>query len=568
MWDKIRSLGLRPKMAAQILLVAILALLLSIGYIGWKARATSLSQAAEAAKEVSRHWATVVQADMQVAMDTARTLAQTMQGMKHRGTPNRGEINAVLKNILEENPTFIAVWTCWEPNALDNKDDVFANALGHDTTGRFIPYWNRLTGLPRVQPLQEYNTPGQGDYYLVPLTTGREVIFDPSTFEINAEQQFKTVIAVPIRYEDEIVGVVGVDIPLKSFEAIIKRVRFYEDGYGFLVANNGVFAAHPTRWSIVGQTLESLEFSQESIQAVKNGLEATQERFARTTGEKTFYAFAPVQIGYSDKPWSLVAHIPVSTITAQARNISVQAGIIGLVAILILAGVVWVLVGNITRPVLGMANTIRQVARERDLTLDIAVSSKDELGMMGREFNNMMKALRDSFGMVEDAAKGVNSQSGEVAKRATANRDRAEQEEKQMETVLETVAQMGETAGQVQQASNSQAEAAGKAFERLAQLIKEMKQMDEASSEQIQEASVATERVAAMGETAGRVTGITQRQSEEGAAGDRGDAQDRRIGRGDDPCRQPGHRAGPHGARCRRGGAEHRRCHRSRYAGH
>ena len=515
MWDKIRSLGLRPKMAAQILFVAILALFLSIAYIGYNARKSALSQAEEAAREVSRHWATVVQADMQVAMDTARTLAQALQGMKNRGVPDRGMINAILKNILEEYPNFVAVWTCWEPNALDNKDKVFANAAGHDQTGRFIPYWNRLTGLPSVQPLQEYNTPGQGDYYLTPLTTGREIIFDPSVFEINGEQQFKTVIAVPIRFKDEIVGVVGIDIPLKSFEAIIKRVRFYEDGYGFMIANNGVFAAHPTRWSNVGKHMDFFEFTQESVQAVKNGLEATERKLSKTSGQVAFYAFSPIQIGFSDKPWSLATNIPEKTITAAAQKLTIQASVIGLLAILILAGVVWLLVGNITRPVLGMANTIRQVARERDLTLDVSVTSKDEIGMMGREFNNMMKALRDSFGMVEDAAKGVNSQSGEVAKRATANRDRAEQEEKQMTSVLETVAQMGETASQVQQASNSQAEAANKSFERLAQLIEEMKQMDEASSEQIQEASVATERVAAMGETAGRVTGIAQRQSEQ-----------------------------------------------------
>ena len=515
MLDKIRSLGLRPKMMAQILLVAILALSLSIAYIWWKARDNALAQAEEAAKEVGRHWATVVQADMQVAIDTARTLAQTMQGMKNRGVPDRGTINSILKNILEEYPSFVAVWTCWEPNALDNKDKEFANAAGHDETGRFVPYWNRLTGLPELMPLQEYNVPGKGDYYLNPLSTGREVVFDPTIFEINGEQQYKTVMAVPIRFNDQVVGVVGIDIPLKSFEAIIKRVRFYEDGYGFMIANNGIFAAHPTRWSNVGKPMEFFEFLPESIQAVKNGMEATERKLSKTSGQVAFYAFSPIQIGFSDKPWSLATNIPEKTITAPARQISIQAGMIGLLAILVLAGVIWLLVGNITRPILGMANTIRQVARERDLTLDVPVSSRDEIGMMGREFNNMMKAMRDSFGMVEDAAKGVNSQSADVAKRATANRDRAEQEEKQMVAVLETVAQMGETASQVQQASNSQAEVANKSFERLTQLIQEMKQMDDASSEQIQEASVATERVAAMGETGGKVTAIAQRQSEQ-----------------------------------------------------
>jgi methyl-accepting chemotaxis protein len=515
MLDKIRSLGLRPKMAAWILLVAILALSSAIAYLGLQARNTARKQAEEATKEVARHWATVVQADIQVAMDTARTLAQAMEGMKNRGVPSRQLVSGMLRNVLEEYPNFVAVWTCWEPNAFDDRDADFTNAYGHDSTGRYIPYWNRLIGDSAVQPLQAYNEEGKGDYYQVPLRTGKEVVFDPSSFEISGEQQLKTVLSVPIKFKGNIVGVVGIDIPLKSFEAIIKRVRFYDVGYGFMMANNGVFTAHPTRWSNVGRPMESFEFLPETVQAVKNGLEITETKVSKTSGIEAFYAFSPIHIGFSDKPWSLATNVPLGVIYADADKITRQALIIGGVVLLLLAVVVWFLVGNITRPVLRMANTIRQVAKERDLSLDVPVTSYDEIGMMGREFNNMMKALRDSFGMVEDAAKGVNNQSGEVAKRATANRDRAEQEEKQMGTILATVAQMGETAGQVQQASASQADGANTSYQRMADLLQYMKQMDEVASEQIQEASVATERVAAMGETAGKVTGTAQRQSEQ-----------------------------------------------------
>jgi methyl-accepting chemotaxis protein len=515
MWEKIKSLGMRPKMAAQVLLVAVLALFLSIGYIGYQARNAAIIQAEQGAMEVARHWAAVVQADIQVAMDTARTLAQAIEGMKGRGEPPRDMINGMLKNVLEEYPNFVAVWTCWEPNALDGRDKEFTNALGHDHTGRFIPYWNRLEGIPSVMPLHSYNAETRGDYYLLPLRTGKEVLFDPIAFEMNGTEQLKTVLAVPVKFEGKTVGVVGIDIPLTAFEPMIKRVRFFETGYGFLLANNGIFAAHPTRWSNVGLPMQHFDFKPESIQAVRNGVEATELKVSLTTGIATFYAFAPIRVGFSDKAWSMATNIPYTTITAGAKKITNQAIVIGVLAMMVLALVVWFLVGNITRPILGMANTIRQVARERDLTLDVPVTSLDEIGTMGHEFNNMMKAMRDSFGMVEDAAKGVNSQSGEVAKRATANRDRAEQEEQQMGTILNTVGQMGETAAQVQQASLSQAEVAGVSYERMAELIQNMKKMDEAASDQIQEASVATERVAAMGTTAAKVTDTAQRQGQQ-----------------------------------------------------
>jgi methyl-accepting chemotaxis protein len=515
MWERIRTLGMRQKMAAQILLVAVLALFLSIGYIGFQARRSAMAQAEEAAIEVARHWATVVQADMQTAMDTARTLAQAFEGMKNRGTPSRDMINGMLRNVLDEYPNYVAVWSCWEPNALDGRDKDFANAVGHDSTGRYIPYWNRLEGIPSVTPLHAYDVEGRGDYYLEPMRSGQEVLFDPITFEMNGVEQQKTVLAVPIKFQGNTVGVVGIDIPLTAFEPMIKRVRFYEVGYGFLLANNGLFAAHPTRWSNVGLPMEYFAFLPQSIEAVRNGLEATEVKTSLTTGAKTFYAFAPIYVGFADKAWSMATNIPMNVINQRAQQIAYQAAAIGILVLLVLTVVVWLLVGNLTRPILGMANTIRQVAKERDLTLDIPVTSRDEIGVMGQEFNNMLKALRESFGMVEDAAKGVNSQSGEVAKRATANRDRAEQDEKQMADILGTVGQMGETAGQVQQASVGQADVAHRSYERMAELIANMKQIDESSSDQIQEASVATERVASMGETAAKVTGTAQRQGQQ-----------------------------------------------------
>jgi len=502
-------------MAASILLVAALALFSAVLWVGINARNSALEEAQDKTFQIARRWAGQVQSEMQVAMDTARTLAQSLEGMKNRGVPPRDMMDGILKNVLEQYPQFLAVWTCWEPNAMDGKDFQFINAIGHDATGRYIPYWNRLSGEIDIQPLVDYDVPGKGDYYLETLNSDKEIVTDPIPFEMNGEQQLKTTLAVPVRYEGKPVGVVGIDIPLRSFEPIIKKVKFYSKGYGFMMANNGVFVAHPTKWANVGKPMEFFKFDPKTIQAVKEGREITEEKVSKTTGENQFYAFSPVSIGFAEKKWSLATTVADSEVTATARHLFWQSIGIGVGAIVILGVIVWFLVGGISKPILNMAGTIRQVARDRDLTIDVPVTSRDELGIMGREFNNMMKALRDSFAMVDDAAKHVNAQSGDVAKRATSNRDRAEDEERQMGVILDTVGQMGETAGLVQKSSSSQADRANEAFSRVAELIEGMKVVDSSSGEQIKEAGVATERVAAMGETGAKVSATAQRQSEQ-----------------------------------------------------
>ncbi len=516
MWDKLRNLGMRPKMALLILVVGALAILGAVFFIGNNARKLALDDAHEKALESARHWGAVVQSDVQVAMDTARTLAQSIEGMKSRGVPPRDMIDGMMKNVLERYPDLLAVWTCWQPNALDNQDFQYRNAIGHDATGRYVPYWNRLTGEVDVEPLKNYAKPGPDNVYLETLKSDKEVVTDPIPIEMNNEKTWKIVIALPVRFEGKNVGVVGIDIPVRSFEPMIKRVKpFGGEGYGFLIANDGIFIAHPTKWANVGQPMSSFGFTQASIQAVKDGRETSEEKVSKTSGKKSLYAFAPIAIGKADKKWSLAATVFTNVITKKANKVILTAVIIGVIAVAALAAVVWFLVGGITNPILDMSGIIRRVARDRDLTLDVPVTSRDELGVMGREFNNMLKALRDSFALVEDAAKHVNTQSAEVARRATANRDRAEDEEKQMGVILQTVAQMGETAGQVQAASAGQADTANNAFGRVEQLTNGMKAVDQSSADQIQEASVATERVAAMGETGAKVTATAQAQSKQ-----------------------------------------------------
>ncbi len=182
----------------------------------------------------------------------------------------------------------------------------------------------------------------------------------------------------------------------------------------------------------------------------------------------------------------------------------------------VVAVLIWILVSNaISGPILDITKAVTSVTKTKDLTQQVPVHSHDEVGIMAREFNNMLTALRQAFMLVEDASGHVNAQASEVARRAAANRQRAENEEKQISVIQDTVAQMGETAGEVQNSSTEQAQAASNSYTSMEALIVTMKDINEASGEQIQEASIATERVASMGETAGKVSATAQRQGQQ-----------------------------------------------------
>ncbi|BBO87178.1 methyl-accepting chemotaxis protein [Desulfosarcina ovata] len=515
MFQKFRNLKLRTKLLLSICSVAWIAFAVTIAYIGFHARNIAEEEAFDKARESAYRYANLIQAQLGGAMDTAHTIAQAFEGMKQQGVPPRDMMDGVLKQVLQDNPGFLAVWTCWEPNALDGKDSDFSDAFGHDASGRYIPYWNRLTGDIDVEPLENYTVAGKGDYYLDALQSGRDVVANPVSFKRGDATELKTILSVPVRFAGKIVAAVGIDIPLASFTSVVEQIKIFNSGYGFLVANDATLAVHGTDSSIVGQPMNAYGFSQTVIDSVKEGREANFFSVSKVTGQRTDYIFVPIQIGDAENQWSMGVNIPMYEVLERPRQVLYATLIVGNISLLGLLAVVYLISGGISRPVVEIAGVVNKVATDRDLTLQVPVTSGDEVGMMAKEFNNMIVELRDSLKVADVSATEVDSFSAEVSKRATANRERAAEEERQMGIIQETVTQMGGTAGEVAQFSHSQRDAANLSYRRVENLIEGMRQMGQSSSEQIQEANIASERVNVMGETGAMVVATAGRQGEQ-----------------------------------------------------
>jgi methyl-accepting chemotaxis protein len=513
MLQKFRNLKLRTKLLISICSVAWLAFAVTIAYIGFHTKNIAEEEALDKARESAYRHANYVKLELNSAMDTAKAIARSFEGMKQQGIPPRGMMDGILKQVLIDNPGFLAVWTCWEPNALDGKDTDFTDAFGHDETGRYVPYWNRLHGEIDVEPLVGYNVAGKGDYYLQTLKSEHEVVFDPEPYTVNNKTQLKVTLAVPVRFANKIVAAVGIDIPVSTFTPMVKNIKLFDIGYGFLIANNGIFVAHPTKQANVGKHMDYFAFDKKVIEDVNAGRETSQYKVSKTTGKRTYYILAPISIGAAAKKWSLAMNIPIDKVLEKPRELFYATLIIGNIALLVLLGVVYLISGGISRPVVEIAGVVNKVAADRDLTLQAPVNTGDEVGLMAKEFNNMVLEMRDSLKLADVASTGVDKFSVEVSKRATANKERATEEERQMEIIQETLNQMGSTAGKVAKFSHSQRDAATLSFRKVENLIEGLRQMEQSSFEQIQEADIASERVTVMGETGATVVSTAEKQS-------------------------------------------------------
>jgi methyl-accepting chemotaxis protein len=83
-------------------------------------------------------------------------------------------------------------------------------------------------------------------------------------------------------------------------------------------------------------------------------------------------------------------NIPIDKVLEQPRKVFYTTTmVVGNVALLLLLGVVYLISGGISRPVVEIAGVVNKVATDRDLTLQAPVKTGDEVGLMAKAFNNM-----------------------------------------------------------------------------------------------------------------------------------------------------------------------------------
>src|SRR5512138_2064161 len=94
----------------------LLASIAIIGYAGFTMNNMNEASAETQVKDEAGAQASAVRAEIEVALDTARGLAQELQGARSALGPaalTREQVNPMLREVLASNPKFVGVYTLW-----------------------------------------------------------------------------------------------------------------------------------------------------------------------------------------------------------------------------------------------------------------------------------------------------------------------------------------------------------------------------------------------------------------------------------------------------------------------
>ncbi|MEA1673473.1 methyl-accepting chemotaxis protein [Nitrospirillum sp. BR 11163] len=442
-------------------------------FVGEQVGELTDSKTREGLQTLASTQAGIIRSTLDGAFDSARDMARTFEVLANAqdkvGTApalRRAQFNAVLLNVLKANPRFNGTYSAWEPDALDGQDTAFKDRhdVGSDATGRFLPYWTRdASGHVAIQPLVEYdshelhpNGVMKGGWYIGPQGGGGESILDPLPYIVQGKNVYLATMSVPITIDGKFRGVAGADFDLSFVQQLAEQVKasvFGGKASVTIISHMGLIVASSEHPDAIGSSFERFDHNWQADLAV---IQAGKQQVTMDAASNSIKAFAPITLGRTKTPWSVLVDVPRAVAMAEAtaldgalqrrgnRDTALQL----VVALAIAAGAVggmWFVARGIARPIRASAHFAEDVAAGR-ADKDLVVDQLDETGTLAQALNKMAADLKRA-----EEERGAMQAAAEAERRETLGRMASELEA----SVKAVVASLGGAAQQMGGAATS-----------------------------------------------------------------------------------------------------------------
>ena len=489
-----RRLNLGAKLTLLIALALVIVLLASALVIIFTLTSSNETSANSQLQSLAEKNAATVLLKLTTPLETARTLAGSME-MSGRLAPltRRNVYNAAMQGILKENPDYLGIWACFEPNALDGLDEQFMGTAGSDQTGRFASYWHWSGTEIKQTVLEGYDTPGTGDYYLLARDSGQEVILEPFAYEIDGQSVLMTTVSVPVKDDSgAVLGVVGVDLTLESLQAVSFDTGEYTSAYFYAIANGGTYFIHADAGAI-GENLRNRETTnvEEIVDAMAKGVSYTYDSTSVKTGKTVRRMLTPIVIGNTGTPWYFAQAVEVDEAMATTTQITWMLAITFLLTLLVTVFAATIVVKRtVSTPIRLTAEKVGEFA-EGDYS--VGVNEKltrrgDEIGILAQAFDSLFQKMNDLLSSIKaasrevsDGAKLIASSSEEMAQGATEQASAVEELSASIEEIASQTRQNAESAGQASQLADNARVSAETGNQQMTRMLSAMEEINESS---------------------------------------------------------------------------------------
>jgi len=356
-------------------------------------------------KNIAMITALQVQTYLEVPMDQIRAVAQFLDHFDEFDAGDRRKIlNFFLQNLAEENNDYVGVWAAFEPNALDGMDAEYVNTPGTDSTGRFLSYFSIVNNRITLEALVDYD---KDDYYQVSLKTGKEGLIEPYLYPVGGVDILITSLTVPITRGGQVIGVAGIDLKLADLQPITANIKPYGDGISAIFSHTGIIVTHPDP-SRQGKDMRQTEadflgsFITTFVNAVTSGRELAARIVSPALNASVSLLTYPITVGGSTTPWAVAIIVFDATTMAPVYRMTMLLIIMGVVILAAITGIVFFVSRIFSKPIVLVTDTLKDISEgEGDLTKQIIVASRDEIGNLAKYFNETIGNIKNLVGVIK-----------------------------------------------------------------------------------------------------------------------------------------------------------------------
>ena len=358
------------------------------------------------AEKKAEYWSGVEEGYLHVL----RTLANIMADYENIAENTRRDtFDTMLLGTIQADPSIVNIYAIWKPNIMD-RDARSIGRIGSTPTGQYAMVYTRENGILETRVSADIEA---SMAFFNDPESNIERVDHPIARRINGKDTYllRMMVSIVDPRTAEVLGGVGFLLDIAKIQPTIEEaIRDYEKITAMAIySSNGFILASyvPER---IGKNMIDVDtvYGDNLLvasQAIAAGQELLFEAYSELHDTNLQIVMKPFRIGNSDTTWTVMIGASEAIVMREVNEIAKFTIILALIAILVTAGILFLIFNNVTRPIIRVTNTLKDISEgEGDLTRSIIINSKDEIGSLAYYFNKTIQKIKDLVIIIKDQA--------------------------------------------------------------------------------------------------------------------------------------------------------------------
>ncbi|MEH7344355.1 methyl-accepting chemotaxis protein [Bacillus sp. JJ1532] len=288
--------------------------------------------------------------------------------------------------------------------------------------------------MPKADLGADYD-PTSRDWYKLAVENAGQAIWSEPYID-SATNELVVTSSYAIKKGSDIVGVIGLDMKLTDITKMVEEAKIGYNGYSFVFSKEGTAIVHPEKQ---GENLMDLPYIKK-IYKEEAGVSSYMDE-----GEDKLLVFNTIP----STSWKIGAAYTSDDLLVSAKHIRMNIFIISLLALWVASAITYFVASRITKPIISLKQAVNRMA-SGDLTVSAAVTTKDEIGELSSQFNQMVGNMKSVLMFVNTSVNNVKTSAENLS--AVSEETNASSEE--IAAAITEVAKGASTAAQEAEAAN------------------------------------------------------------------------------------------------------------------